>query len=109
MTVARAMPSVPKAGKGPQPRDKNGLNIKLIKKLIIRAFLFFLVSPCAYNRELTTKETIKIGAPIDKILIYLRPLLKNIPSAPKYKNTGLDNKKVISPIVTETNKVITSA
>ena len=65
---------------------------------MINAFLFFFVSPCAYKRELTTKETIKIGAPIESTFMYLRPLLRKIPSAPKYKNTGLDNRNVVSPM-----------
>ena len=41
--------------------------------------------------------------------MYLRPLLRKIPSAPKYKNTGLDNRNVVSPMAIETNKVITKA
>jgi hypothetical protein len=43
--VAIAIPIVPKAGKGPIPKERIGLNAKLIKKPMIRAFLFFLVSP----------------------------------------------------------------
>ena len=40
---------VPRAGNGPKPKDRIGLKIRLIMKPIISAFLFFLVSPWAYN------------------------------------------------------------
>ena len=53
------MPIVPKAGKGPIPKDRIGLKIKFMIKPIIRAFLFFFVSPCAYKKELMTLAKIK--------------------------------------------------
>ena len=54
---------VPRAGNGPKPKDRIGLKIRLIMKPIISAFLFFLVSPWAYKKELMTLANIKKGAP----------------------------------------------
>ena len=67
--VAIAMPIVPNAGKGPIPKDRIGLKIKFMIKPIIRAFLFFLVSPCAYKKELMTLAKIKKGAPYARVCI----------------------------------------
>ena len=64
--VAIAIPMVPKAGKGPIPNESKGLKSKFIKKPIIRAFLFFFVSPFAYKKELITFAKIKKGAPKEK-------------------------------------------
>ena len=61
------------------------------------------------NKLSNRASKIKIGAPIESTFMYLRPLLRKIPSAPKYKNTGLDNRKVVSPMAIETNNVITKA
>ena len=72
-------------------------------------FYFFLYLLERTKRELTTKETIKIGAPIESTFIYFRPLFRKIPSAPKYKNTGFDIKYVANPIAIDINKVINSA